>query len=238
MLQNLAGPGGLPSAELIGDLRTLCGLGQEELTVLKEVFIDLSEDPGEEEMSGAVLSKLHSLKTDPGALSTSVRVALFLWQQWARRGLTREQVSSDLASLDVPPEQLANVSGLLDAMEQRLGVLEEQRSDSHALGTGNPQIKSAICAVDARAVFKSSSYDKELGENQAYYQFDRFIPVAILEIVSELNDEKATHSYLMTEETLSQLSDILRRARMRLDTVKRELRIAETSEELTDGETD
>ena len=238
MLQNLAGPGGLPSPELINDVRTLCGLGEEELAVLKDVFIDLAEDPSEDEMSGTVLSRLHSLKTDPGALSASVRVALFLWQQWSRRGLTREQVSSDLGSLGVPPEQLANVSPLLDAMEQRLGVLEKQRSDSHTLGTGNPQIQSAVCAVDARAVFKSSSYEKELGEDQPYYQFDRFIPVAILEIVSELNDEKATHSYLMTEETLSQLSEILRRARTRLDAVKKELRVADTSEEATNGQTD
>lgn len=231
MLDNLAGSEELASSELIRDLRTLCSLDSADLDAIGEVLTDLPEEFQENELRSAMSARLRSLRTDPEKLNTSAKVARFLWEQWARLRLSKDQIVSDLQSLDIPSQQLANMQPLLNAMEQALGSLQRRQAEFHAIGIGTPRIDSAACVVDARAVFQSLKYDRELEENQAYFELDHFLPIAILEIVSELNEDKATHSYVLTESTLDQLCDILARAKKRLKIVKRHLRVAEDEKE-------
>lgn len=231
MLENLAGTEGLPSPELIRDLRTLCGLGRRELAGIADAVASMPQEPTEEDIADAILPKLRTVKADPEKLTSAVRVALFLWSRWARYALTKQQIASDLQGLDITPEQLENVTPLLDAMQAKLGVLQRERADQQALGTGTPRIDSAACVVDARAVFKSSQYEKDAGDQQPYFDFERFVPIVILEIISELNDDKTTQAYLLNERTLEQLCDILERARKRLRLVQKRLSSSSEHEE-------
>ena len=232
MLDNLTGTEGLPSPDLIRDLRALCSLGKEELAGIAEAFTSIPEEPTTESIREPMLAKLRSVKADPETLSSASRVLLeFLWPQWGRRHLTKGHVVSDLRGLNVSPDHLANVSPLLDAMERKLGGLQQEGAEHGALATGTPQIDSAACVIDARAVFKESRYEKDLGDTQPYYNFHHFVPVAILEIISQLNDDKATQAYLLTAKTLDQLCDILLRAKKRLEIVQRQLAAAQGDDE-------
>lgn len=231
MLDNLAGRTGLPSRRLLEDLRVLCGLEVPKLAEITDVFRNLRDELTEDAVLEVASERARSLRTDPETLRTAVGVAFFLWTQWGRRGLTRKEILSDLESLDLGPEQMDNLRPLLDAMEEKLGSLQKHRAESHAFRTGTPRVDSVVCVVDARAIFASLNYQEDLGEEQPYYKLDRFVPVTILEIVSELNDRKTTQAYLMTEETLEQLCAILGRAKKRLGIVKRKLSMPDAPEE-------
>jgi len=152
-----------------------------------------------------------------------VSVALFLLRRLSDRNITKEQVLSDLAGLQLSTAQLKGVEPLLSVIEKKRVPIAKQKMEAHALGTGTPRIDSAICVVDARAIFQASKHEKLKGDDQEYFRLDRFVPVAILEIVVELNDEKNTHAYLLTEHTLQQLCDILDRTKKRLQVVKKHL---------------
>jgi len=223
MLHNLSGSEGIPSPELVRDLRVLCQLGETLLAEMAEAFASLPDDITGDSLGESLLPRLPVSKAEPERLSTAFKAALFLWQQWARRELTRAQIIADLDSLGVSADELANVSPLLAAMESKLGAIRRRRAESLALGTGLPQIESVSCVVDARAVFKSPKHDEERGGDQPYFDFDHFVPIVILEIISELNDERTTQSYALTEKTLDQLRDILARADRRLEAVKAQL---------------
>lgn len=223
MLDNLAGTQGLPSPELIRDLRTLCSLTAQQLSGIADAFGEMPEELTREKLSDTLLARLHSLQGDPEKLTTAVKVALFVWERWSRRGLTKEQVAADLQSLDIGAQQMANVRPLLDVMEAGLGTVARQRAETHALSTGTPRIQSAICVVDARAVFASTAYEEDLTEDQPYFQVARLLPLAFLEIISELNEEETTHTFMLTEENLDELGNILTRAKKRLQVLKERL---------------
>ena len=223
MLDNLTATEGIPSTELIRDIRTLCGLEKEQLEVIAEAFRSLPEEQTDDSIREALLPRIRALPIDAEELSSSIKVTLFLWKRWGSLGLTKEQVIDDLRSLEVPPDQVTNVEPLLDALELKLGDLHRQRIEATALATGNPCIDSALAVVDIRAVFESNKYDEDQGDEQAYFALDRFLPIAILEIVSELNDVKSTQTYLLTEKTLQEFCDILDRTKKRLETLKAKL---------------
>ncbi|RJP32940.1 MAG: hypothetical protein C4547_12895 [Phycisphaerales bacterium] len=227
MLENIMGTKGLPSADLIRDLRTLCSLDPSEIASIADVIADLPEQLEAEDVSDEGLSRLALLKTDPEQLNRAVKAALFLLQRWSDRDFTKDQVLSDLAGLRLSSDQVGAVQPLLSAMEKKRAPIARQRAEAHALGTGTPRIDSALCVVDARAVFQSTRHDKLKGDDQQYFRLDRFVPIAILEIVAELNDEKTTQSYLLTEETLEQLCQVLDRARRRILVVKKHLDLPE-----------
>ena len=223
MLDNLTATEGIPSAELIRDIRTLCGLKKEQLQAIAEAFRSLPEEQTEDSIREALLPQIRALPIDAEELSSSVKVALFLWEQWGSLRLTKEQVIDDFGSMNLPQDQMTNVEVLLDALELKLGHLRRKRAESAALATGNPSIASACAVVDIRAVFQSNKYDEDLGDAQPYFALDRCLPVAILEIVSELNEVKSTHTYLLNEKTLQELCDILDRTKKRLDILKARL---------------
>jgi len=220
VLNNIAGEEGIASPELVRDLRLLCSLEKEVLAAIAEAFLSLPDEPAEEPVDQLLLARVRSLKGDPEKLGSAMRVAGFLWLQWGRRRLTREKVLSDLRDLGLTQEQIANVSPVLDAMECKIGILQRHRAERSALGTGTAHIDSAICVVDLRAVFESPDYHNDLGDDQPYHSLYHFVPVVILEIISELNEDKTTQAYLLTEKTLGQLCDILLRAKKRLEIVK------------------
>lgn len=236
MLDNLAGPEGLPSPELIRDLRTLCGLDAPVLQAIADTFRNLPDNLTDDVFAKTLAGSLRGLRTDAEELSTAVKVAVFLWERWSGRGLRRDQISDDLGSLGVEDAQLSNVGPLLDAIESKVGVLSRERREASVLRTGTPRIESATCVIDIRAVFGSSRYDEEAGEEQAYFQFDHFVPAATLELVSEINDEKLTRSYLLTEKHLDQLCNILVRAKQRLHIVKRQMGAIQQIDEGSDGQ--
>ena len=217
MLENLIGKRGFPSPELIRDLRTLFSLEPAELEAIARVFTSLPNEITTETMSKVMHDQFRDSKTDPEKLSTSLRVVLFVFQNWEHLRLTKAQVASDLTGLGIDSK---NAQILLDAMEEKIASFSRDQREGRALATGTPSIESALCVVDGRAVFRASKFDESLGDDQPYLQLDRFVTIVILEIVSELNDEKRTQSYLLTEETLDQLSEILTRAKKRLNSVK------------------
>jgi hypothetical protein len=220
MLENLTGEEGFPSPELIRDLRILLSLDAAELDAVARVFRNLPEEVTNEGLSKVLHEQFRTAGSDPEKVSTSLRVILYVFKAWEQRRLTKEQVASDFASLGLSAEVSKKVQPLLDAMAEKIGGFRRDRLEERALATGTPSIDSALCVVDARAVFRASRYDDSLGDDQPFLQVDHFIPVAILEIVSELNDDKRTQAYLLTEETLGQLIEILSRAKKRLGTVK------------------
>jgi hypothetical protein len=235
MLENLSADEGLPSQKLIQDLRTLCGLAGKDLSQLASAFDSLPEDASEEDATDALLEKLRGITGEPERLGAAANVAIYVWGRWAARRLTKAQIISDLKGIVVDEDQRAAVGPLLDAMERKIESLRRHMVLGLALGTGTPRIKSATCVVDARAIFKSQTHDKELGHTQPYFDFDRMVPVVILEMVSELNGEKATHSFLMTEKQLAQMSEVLDRAGQRLKIVKKQLGLSADEGSKKDG---
>jgi hypothetical protein len=226
MLENLwpTSQGLLPSG-LVTDLRTLCSLGKEELSTIASAFDSLLDGASEQDVESAVAERVRDMKTDPGKLSSAVDVAVFVWSRWARFCLTKPQVVADLSSIGTTGSELENVSPLLDAMERKIESLRRQQAIRFTLSSGTPSLKSTICVIDARAVFRGLRHDKSLGEDQEYFDFDRFVPVVILEIVSELNKEETTHSFVLTKKQLNQMSEILTRAKRRLEITEKQLGI-------------
>lgn len=223
MLENLRGNKGLPSPDLIQDLRTLCTLDQADIDSITDFIANQPEQREDETDLSERLSKLSSMKTDPEKIIRAVKVATFLLEQWSRVGISKEQVISDLVGLQLAEENIKALQPLLNAMEKKLDSVARKKAESHALKTGTPQLDSVVCAVDTRAIFKSTKHEKDKGDNQDYFQLERFLPVAILEVVAELNDDKTTQSFLLTEESLNQLCDILDRAKKRMQVVKKSL---------------
>jgi len=223
MLENLSGKDGVPSSELVRDIRTLCSMEQKQLQSLAGAFENLPEDLSNQSVAEVFSKNLHLLKADPEQVSTSANVALYIWNRWSSKRLSKDQIVSDLQGLDINESALKNVMPLLNAMQKRVQDLRKLRIEHGVLATGTPTIDSAMCVIDGRAVFQSGKHEDELTDNQEYFQIDHFVPIATLEIISELNDEKVTHSYLLTEDKLDQLKDILDRAYKRLINVKEHL---------------
>jgi len=223
MLDNIAGKDGLPSSELIRDLRTLCRMESDQLEAFADAFENLPKDLSEQPIASVFSKNLYKLEADPEQISTGARVVLYLWDRWSAERLSKDQILSDLQSLDIDESALKHVMPLLNAMQKRVQDLQRLRVETGALATGTPTIDSATYVVDGRVVFQSGKYKDELNDKQEYYQIDHFVPIATLEIVSEINEEKTTHSYLLTESTLNQLKDILDRASKRLAVVKERL---------------
>jgi hypothetical protein len=220
MLDNLSGSEGIPSPEFVRDLRALCGLGKDDLAKIAGAFEAIPAEPTDESISNALRENTRDLQASPETIVSSLRVAVFLWKQWERRQLGKNDIEADLLSLETPQDQMANMGSLLDAMERKIDALRRERIEANAISIGTPLVDAAACSVDARAVFRSSRHEKDGGDEQPYFQIDRFVPVAILELVSRINDEKDTQAYLLTESTLDQLSDILARAKTRMRLVK------------------
>jgi hypothetical protein len=223
MLENLAGKEGVPSLALVRDLRTLCRMKADQLQVFANAFEKLPEDLSTESIKKILYKVLTLLEGDPELLVSSAQVALFLWDKWSSRRLSKEQIVSDLKGLDIDESAMKNVMPLLDAMQKRIQDLRKFKIESSVLSTGTPKIDTATCVIDGRAVFKSAKYEDELNDNKEYYQIDHFVPIATLEIISKLNDEETTHSFLLNETDLDDLKDILDRASKRLAVVKESL---------------
>jgi hypothetical protein len=223
MLENLVAGEGVPSQTLIKDLQTLCALSAQDLAEFTIVFAGLPEDASREDATDALLKRLERIIPDTDKLKTAISVAVFVWTRWATRRLTKAQVICDLEGIGVAESQRVAATPLLDAMEGKIESLRRQMSLGFVLGTGTPKIKSAICVVDARAVFDSQEHDETLGLAQPYFNLDRLVPIVVLEMISELNGEKATHAFLMTETGLTEVREVLDRARQRLDIVKKQI---------------
>ena len=223
MLENLSGKDGVPPPELIRDLRTLCSMESKQIQALADAFENLPKALSKQSVAEVFSKNLHLLKADPERVSSSAKVALYLWDRWSAERLSKDQIISDLQSLDIDEPALKNVMPLLNAMQKRVQDLRKLKIETTVLATGTPTIDSAMCVIDGRVVFQSGKHEDELTDSQEYYQIDHFVPIATLEIISELNDEKATHSYLLTEAKLNQLKDILDRASKRLAAVKERL---------------
>lgn len=223
MLDHLVGTEGLPSSDLIRDLRALFSLEDEQVKQFAAAFASVPEEQSEKSFSELLLESLKLLECEPEKLSSIVGVARFLWERWAQLRLRKDQVEADLKSIGITDAQLVSLAPLLDIMGKRITVIQRRRAEASALGTGTPQIDSAVCAIDGRAVFESARHEESAGDEQPYFALERFVPIVILEIVSKLNGEQDTQSYLLTERTLSELIDILDRAKRRLEVVKKRL---------------
>ncbi len=223
MLEHLTGSEGLPSPEFIGDLRTLCGLDEGEIRAMAGAFAQVRDELSVEDLSQELLKAFRGFRADPQQLATAAKVAVFLWDRWSQRNLTKEDVVQDLKSIDVGSDALRRISPLLDALEGSVQTLKRKRIESAALHTATPRIHSASYVVDGRAIFGSSEFEEDKDDSQEYLQVDRFVPVVLLELVSELNNVKSTQGYILTEKELGQLIDILSRARKRLVNVKASL---------------
>lgn len=220
MFANLVGPDALPSPNLLDDLRTLCASTESDLNTLAAVFANLPDEVTEDSANEALMSTIRSITAEPEKSLSLANVVRFIWDQWASLRLTKSAIVADLKSSTVTEEQLQNLSPLLDAIESKISIRQKHQAHASALKTGAPTINAAFCVVDARAIFTSSDHDDNLGDEQPYFEFDHFLPIATLEVVSEWNDRRSTHSYLLSEIKLNQLCDILGRAKKRLEIIK------------------
>jgi hypothetical protein len=223
MLENLVGKDGLPSPDFVRDLRRLCRMEADQLQVFADTFENLAEDLSDQSIAADIVKNLRVFKVDPEQIASSIRVALYLWDRWNLRRLSKDQIIADLQSLAINESALKNAKPLLNAMEKRLRDFRKFRIQDTVLATGTPKVDSAMCVIDGRTVFQSGKHEDKLNDSQEYYQIDHFVPIAILEIISELNGEKTTHTYILTESTLDNLKDILDRAGKRLAVVKERL---------------
>lgn len=219
MLDNITGPGRIASAALIKDLKALCRLGNEPLSRIAEAFQNITLELGDSDTQ-QLASALKSLRVDPGVLQPSLNAARYVWTRWARQNLTKDQVLSDFRSLELKEEELKNVIPLLNVMESRVGAVRHKNQESTALNTGAPLIRTCSYAIDARTIFRGSEFQEKLGDRQPFYEVDFFMPVLILEIVSELNNEKETNSFILDEKELDDMITILSRAKKQLKVVK------------------
>ena len=220
VLPNIAGAEGVPSPKLVSDLRKLMGLPREQLEGLAAVYGAITTEKLEEDdFDTVLLQEARSVELDLEELLLCLRVSAFVMKRWAAQDLTKEQILQDIRSLGVPEEQQRNVELLIDAIAEKVPLLRAEGAAGIVLGTGTPRVDSAACVIDARAVFKSARYDPHEEVSQPYFVIDRFVPVAVLELVGQLNDEKTNHSFLLTERTLRQLHDILARALKRMRAV-------------------
>jgi len=223
MLEHLTGNEGLASPELIADLRTLCRLDQSEILAMAGAFAQVRDELSVEDLPQELLKAFRGSRTDPQQLATAAKIAVFLLDRWGQRNLIKENVVQDLQSINVGADAIRRISPLLDALEGSVQALKRKRIESAALHTATPRIHSATYVVDGRAIFGSSDFEEDKGDTQKYLRVDRFVPVVLLEVVSELNNVKSTQGYILTERELGQLIDILLRARKGLLNVKASL---------------
>jgi len=219
MLDNIVAPDEVATAALVKDLRTLCGLPKEQLAKITEVFAGLSA--GLAEVGAATLaSALRPLRIEPDVLQSVMGAANYLWDRWARGRLTKDQILTDLQSLDIGDDQLRNVTPLIDVMHGKLDRIRRIQAERGALSIGTPLITGISYALDARIIFKDRKFHEDAGDAQLYYDVDFLLPIMLLEIEAKLNDERHTTSYILDEKGLDELSNILSRARKRLKIVK------------------
>jgi len=225
MLENIVGPEGVAPEELDRDIRILCALSSKDLRDMAKVFAQFTGSlvSDENKVLKSIEKNVKSFQKDRSLLNSALPAAGFILRRWAERDLTRAQIVDDLVGLEISEEQKANLEPLLDVMEENIQSIRNELLESHAMNLGIPRIKTATCACDARAVFRSNRYDEAKDDEQAYFVLSRFVPVAILEIVSELNEQKTTHGFLLNEEQLEELINILQRARKRIERVKARL---------------
>jgi len=222
MLDNLVGPDGIASKELVNHVRKLCELTREDLSSMANVFAELKESVLSEEgkFLQSVEKNVKAFQKDRNLLPHIPGVSTFIFKQWAQRNLTRKQILDDLAGIGISEQQKAKLELLLTAMEENIDAARRELLEYTAIRIGIPKIKNVLCSCDARAVFRDFKYQEEEGDEQPYFVLDHFIPVAILEIVSRLNEEEINHTFLLDEENLNDLCNILQRARKRLEQVK------------------
>lgn len=222
MLDNLTGSSGVPSEELINDIKSLCRLSPKDLREIAKVFAQFGKSffSKQSEALKIMEKNVTAFHKDRKLLTVVLPASGFILHKWAQRDLTREQVVDDLVGIGISDEEKAKLEPLLDSMEKNVGSIRDKLLESHAESLGLPRVESVTCACDARAVFRSNSYEEDQGDEQPYFVLNRFIPVAILEIVTLLNEEKTTHSFLLDEEELEDLCNVLQRARKRIERVK------------------
>lgn len=226
MLDNLVGPEGLASEKLVCDVRSLCSLAPEDLNDVAKVFSQLGKTIVSEKNKflKAIEKNVKGLQKDRELLRNIPEVSAFILERWARYNLTREKIVDDLIGVGLAEEQKENLAPLLAAMEENAASVRQELLEQTALATGVPIMTNVLCSSDARAVFQEYKYHEEKGNDQPYFVLDHFVPVAILELVSELNEEQTNHSFLLTEENLKNMCNILQRAQTRLERVKAALR--------------
>lgn len=222
MLESLVGPDGVASEELISDVKALCSLGVEDLSEMAKVFAEFGESVISDQTDALrrIESNVKAFQKDRKLLKSALPASGFILHRWASRNLTRKQIVDDLAGIGISEQQKANIALLLDAMEQHVGSIRSSLLEQHALSLGVARIKSATYACDMRAVFETNKYEEVQGDNQPYFVLKRFVPVAVLEILSELNEKTTTHSFLLDEKQLKDLLNILERARKRMENAR------------------
>ncbi len=222
MLENLLGPDRVASEELVSDMRTLCRLGGDDLRGLAKVFAELGASILSEETEAirSIEKNVKAFQKDRKLLNSALPASGFVLRRWAQRNLIREQVVDDLVGIGISEEESANIAPLLDAMEQSVESLRDHLLENHAMSLGVPRIRSATCACDARAVFRTNRYEKSRDDSQPYFVLNGFVAVAILEMVAELNEEETTHAFLLDDEQLKDMEKVLQRARKRMKRVK------------------
>ncbi len=238
MLDNLLGADAAPTRALIDDLRVLCDLSPSDL---ERIGQSVAAAPDEGFDIGAlrehIARNLRSLRATPEKLSSVLSVAEFILRQWGKLALDRKRVVDDIRSTGATEEQLEHLKPVLDAIECKIEAFLRTHIERSALKTGTPSISSAVCVCDARAVFRNLKYHKDQGDTQPYFSIDRFVPVVVLELVSELNDKEKTQSFLLTESTLAELCDILSRAQKRLSSVSKAVGVIDHRPEAPNDQT-
>ena len=225
MLENLIGPDGVPSEELVNDIRDLCGLGADDLSAMAKVFAEFGESivSNQADALKSIEKNVKAFQKNRKLLESALPASGFILHRWARHNLTRKQILDDLVGIGISDEQRKNISPLLDAMEGNIGSIRDRLLKSNAMNIGVPSIKSATYACDMRALFETNKYEEAQDDNQAYFVLNHFVPIVILEIVSELNEKTTNHSFVLDDKKLEELQNILQRARKRMEKVKMSL---------------
>ncbi len=226
MLDNLIGNEDIPKPALIEDIKRLGALEKKHLNSIGNAIQSLSEIKIEGSIIDSIVPELKNTSLDNKELEQLIGVTFLLWQKWALHDLTRKQVDDDIKGLGLPQENFKNLIALFDVLESKLYLMHEQLSEYaeySALHTGTPIIETVHTAIDVRAVFKYSGQHVSRSNKQPSLEIDYFVPVVIMEFVSELNNEKSTHSYLLTESTIEELSDILSGVQKQLQVIKSQL---------------
>jgi hypothetical protein len=226
MLENLVGPDGIASEELVDDIRKLSGLTPDALCGLANVFHELGDSVLYEEAKflKTTENNVKTFQKEPALLARMGRITSFIFERWARRNLTKEKIIDDLTSVGITKEQQKHLEPILAAMEKNIATARAKMLENTVLAVGIPKLRSVICSCDVRPIFGDNKYDEERGDEQPYLVLDHFVPVVTLEMVACLNEEETTHTFLLDEEDLDDLYKILQRAKKRMERVKEALK--------------
>lgn len=217
MLANLLAGEGLASADLVADVKALLGLSPEAVAVIVRV---LERALGRELDHGVQVEAtrlLQGVAIPPELAARVVKLGFFIAQKAARHRLTVDHIQADLRSVGASDGQMSSVAPIVEAIVAKLEATQRRQRNSFVAQTGVATLASVSCVIELRGVFRPDEADASRRElNESPGTLESLLPFVLLELITELNDERKTFTCALRPNDLDRMLRVLRRARKRM----------------------